>query len=126
MTKYCPQGDGAFDDWVASCPECGSTLTDTVPDDEFMRVPYDDRPPVLFQTVPNEIEASMLSSILRDANIPVMVRAGGPGMGAWASAATFEHALYVRAGDLDRAHEVVAEIEIVDEFDEFEDDDPDS
>src|SRR5665811_2631993 len=79
MTKYCPQGDGAFDDWVASCPECGSTLTDTVPDDEFMRQPYDDAPPVLFQTVPNEIEASMLSDILRDANIPVMVRAGGPG-----------------------------------------------
>lgn len=124
MTKYCPQGDGAFDDWVTSCPECGSTLTDTVPDDEFMRQPYEDAPPVLFQTVPNEIEASMLSDILRDANIPVMVRAGGPGLGAWASAATFEHALYVRQGDLDRALEVMSEIEIVEEFDDPEEDDP--
>jgi len=126
MTKYCPQGDGAFDDWVASCPECGSTLTDTVPDDEFMRQPYDDAPPVLFQTVPNEIEASMLSDILRDANIPVMVRAGGPGLGAWASAATFEHAIYVRNSDLERAREVISEIEIIEEFDDFEEDDPDS
>lgn len=124
MTKYCPQGDGAFDDWVASCPECGSTLTSIAPDDEFMRQPHDDAPPVLLQTVPNEIEAGMMSDILRDAAIPVMVRPGGPGLGAWASAATFEHAIYVRAGDLDRAREVLAEIQIVDDFEAY-DDDPD-
>src|SRR5690606_17347242 len=32
MTRYCPHGDGAFDDWVAQCPECGSSLVDTPPD----------------------------------------------------------------------------------------------
>ncbi len=126
MTKYCPQGDGAFDDWVASCPECGSTLTDTVPDDDFMRQPYDNGPPVVLQVVPNEVEAGMMSDILRDASIPVLVKPGGPGLGAWASAATFEHAIYVREGDLDRARDVLAEIQIVDDMEDFEEyDDPD-
>lgn len=126
MTKYCPEGDGAFDDWVTSCPECGSTLTDNVPDDAFMRQAYDSGPPVHLQTVPNEIEAGMLSSILRDASIPVLVRPGGPGLGAWASAATFEHAVYVRESDLDRAREVLSEIEVVDDLEDFEEyDDPD-
>ncbi len=126
MTKYCPEGDGAFDDWVTSCPECGSTLTDNVPDDSFMRQPYDGGPPVHLQTVPNEIEAGMLSSILRDASIPVLVRPGGPGLGAWASAATFEHAIYVRESDLERAREVLSEIEISEDMDDFEEyDDPD-
>jgi hypothetical protein len=38
----------------------------------------------------------------------VLVRPGGPGAGAWGSVATFEHGLYVREGDLERAREIIA------------------
>lgn len=70
----------------------------------------------------------MLKDILRDAGIPVLVRPGGPGLGAWASAATFEHAIYVREGDLERAREVLAEIEVLDDFDDYDtsDEEPDT
>lgn len=119
--RYCPQGDGAFDDWVAACPECGATLLD-VPGTEHDIEPDDDRPPVFLQMAPNEVEAGMTREILRDAGIPVLLRPEGPGIGAWASAATMQHAVYVRAADLDRARDILSEIEIV-EGDEWAFDD---
>lgn len=58
-------------------------------------------------TAPNEPEALMWASTLRDAGIAVMVKPGGPGAGAWASAATFVHDLYVHERDFDRARHLV-------------------
>jgi hypothetical protein len=118
MTRYCPHGDGAFDDWVASCPECGSTLVDTPPDPGELASDRDRATPAWLMTAPNEIEASLIAGRLRDAGIPVMLRPGGPGLGAWASALTFEHGVYVRSGDLDRARALLAEDA------ELDDDDP--
>jgi hypothetical protein len=123
MTRYCPNGDGAYDDWVASCPECGSTLVDTPPEPDRLEMAREHSTPVLLTTVPNEIEANLIAGILRDEDIPVMLRPGGPGFGAWASVSTFEHAVYVREVDLDRAREVLDEFEIVDEDGVFEDED---
>jgi hypothetical protein len=60
-------------------------------------------------TAPNEPIARMWEEMLRDAGIPALVQPGGPGAGAWASVATFEHNLYVRQEDLDRAREIVAD-----------------
>lgn len=111
MTRYCPQGDGAFDDWVAACPECGSTLVDTPPDPDALARDRERSTPAYLLTAPNEIEASMIAGRLRDAGIPVMLRPGGPGLGAWASALSFEHGVYVRAGDLDRARALLGEDE---------------
>lgn len=115
MTRYCPNGDGAFDDWVASCPECGSTLVDTPPDDEVLLDELAHNKPVWLTSVPNEIEANLVAGALRDAGLQVLVRPGGPGFGAWASVATFEHAIYVREADLDRARDILAENTGVDE-----------
>jgi hypothetical protein len=109
MTRYCPHGDGAFDDWVAACPECGSSLVNTPPDPYDIALDRERSAPAYLLTAPNEIEASLIAGRLRDAGIPVMVRPGGPGLGAWASAATFEHGLYVRAGDLDQARALLDE-----------------
>jgi hypothetical protein len=60
-------------------------------------------------TAPNEPIALMWQDMLRDAGIPALVRPGGPGAGAWGSVATFEHELYVRDEDLERARQIVAE-----------------
>ncbi len=117
MTRYCPHGDGAFDDWVGACPECGSSLVDTPPDPFEVALDRERSAPAYLLTAPNEIEASLVAGRLRDAGIPVMVRPGGPGLGAWASALTFEHGVYVRAGDLDRARELLA-----DDAEELDDD----
>lgn len=114
MTRYCPNGDGAFDDWVADCPECGSTLTDTPPDNARLNAPVDSNP-VFLVMAPNEIEANLIAGILREESIPVLLRPGGPGFGAWASAMTFEHAIYVRESDVERARSILEETTIGDD-----------
>ncbi len=98
MTKYCPEGDGAFDDEVTACPECGSLLVD----DEQEQFDGGARSPrvVWLATAPNEPEAQMWAETLRREGIPVFVRPGGPGVGAWASVASFENELFVRGRDL--------------------------
>lgn len=59
-------------------------------------------------TAPNEPIARLWEQVLQDSGIPVLVRPGGPGAGAWGSVATFEHGLFVREGDLERAREIIA------------------
>jgi hypothetical protein len=58
-------------------------------------------------TAPSEIEGMMWADAIRAEGISVMLRPGGPGAGAWASAATFEHAVYVREEDVSRARMVL-------------------
>lgn len=58
-------------------------------------------------TAPSEIEGMMWADAIRAEDISVMLRPGGPGAGAWASSATFEHALYVRRADVDAAREIL-------------------
>jgi hypothetical protein len=58
---------------------------------------------VLLTVAQSELEGMMLAGAVRDAGINVLMKAGGPGMGAWASAATFEHRLYVRQDRLEEA-----------------------
>ena len=58
-------------------------------------------------TAPSEIEGMMWRDAILAEGISVMLQPGGPGAGAWASSATFEHALYVRDEDFDEAREVL-------------------
>jgi len=60
-------------------------------------------------TAPNEPMARFWEDLLVDADIPVLVRPGGPGAGGWGSVAMFAHDLYVRRDDLARAREIVEE-----------------
>lgn len=69
---------------------------------------------VWLTTAPNEPIAQMWAADLRNENIPVMLKPGGPGFGAWASAATFEHEIFVRRTDYERARELLEELEDVD------------
>lgn len=62
---------------------------------------------VLLINVGSEVEALMLAHMLRDEGIQVLVRSSGPGAGAWASAATFDHSLFVRSDELERAQSVI-------------------
>jgi hypothetical protein len=62
-------------------------------------------------TAPNEPMARFWEQMLLDASIPTLVRPGGPGAGAWGSVATFEHELYVKRSDLERALAIIAEDE---------------
>ena len=59
-------------------------------------------------TAPNEPLARLWEQVLQEAGIPSLVRPGGPGAGAWGSVATFEHDIFVRESDLERAREIVA------------------
>lgn len=78
---------------------------------------------VWLTTAPNEPIAQMWADDLQTADIPVMLKPGGPGFGAWASAATFEHDLFVRRGDLERARELLADLDDVDFSAPVDDDD---
>jgi hypothetical protein len=58
-------------------------------------------------TAPNEPIARLWEQVLQESGIPALVRPGGPGAGAWGSVATFEHDIFVRRGDLERAREII-------------------
>jgi hypothetical protein len=107
MLRYCPAGDGAFDDWVDNCPECGRGLQDDPVDEGALS---DSDEIVWLITAPNEPEAQMWAAAVRAEDIPVFVRAGGPGVGAWASASSFEHDLLVKERDLIGARGIVREM----------------
>ena len=62
---------------------------------------------VLLTVAQSEVEGMMLADTVRSAGIQVLIKAGGPGMGAWASTATFEHRLYVRADRLEEARALI-------------------
>lgn len=62
---------------------------------------------VLLATAPSEIEGMMWADAIKAEGLQVMLRPGGPGAGAWASSATFEHALFVRENDLSAARQVL-------------------
>lgn len=104
MPRFCPAGDGQFDDWIESCPECGRKLTDTRPSPD--RSTSGPSGVVWLVTAPNEPEAQMWADTIRGEGIPVFVKAGGPGVGAWASASSFEHELFVRERDLLKARKI--------------------
>ena len=70
-----------------------------------------DDPVVYLATVPNEPLARMWADVLEEAGIRTMVKAVGPGIGAWASAATMEHELYVLRSQLPEAESVIRELE---------------
>jgi hypothetical protein len=70
-----------------------------------------DDPVVYLATAPNEPIAQLWVEILADAGIRAMMKPVGPGFGAWASAATFEHELYVLRSQFDEAEAVLAEVE---------------
>ena len=68
-----------------------------------------DSSPVRIVTVSTQIEAEMIREQLAQYDIPCMVRAGGPGVGAWASSATFEHDIFVPAPLASRARSLMGE-----------------
>lgn len=70
---------------------------------------------VLLTISPNEPLALMWAETLREAGIKTMLKPLGPGFGAWASAATLEHELYVLAADLEPARAIMAELDSEDE-----------
>ena len=107
MPRYCPAGDGAFDEGTERCPECGRSLVDREP----AIVAGIDDPIVYLATVPNEPLARMWADVLGDAGIRTMVKAVGAGIGAWGSAATLEHELFVLRSQLPEAEAVIRELE---------------
>lgn len=119
--RYCPAGDGAFEDWVARCPECGRSPRDEPPGEDAV-VGDDSSEIVWLMTAPNEPIAQMWAEDLRVAAIPVLLRPGGPGFGAWGSVAVFEHELYVRAADLPRARALLAELDATDAAEQDDED----
>jgi hypothetical protein len=62
---------------------------------------------VYLATAPSEVEGMMWANAIRSEGISVLLRPGGPGAGAWASAATFEHVLSVREEDFAAAQEIL-------------------
>ena len=63
---------------------------------------------LLVETAGSEVEAGWWKQALEEAGVRTLVRAGGPGAGAWASAATFEHQLFVLADQLELARKVLS------------------
>ncbi len=111
MTRYCPTGDGAFEDWVERCPGCGQALPVEPPvaPSRMTHQPVDEAV-VYLATAPNEPVAQLWLQVLEDEGIRAMAKPAGPGYGAWGSVATFEHELFVLRSAHDRASAVIADL----------------
>jgi hypothetical protein len=70
-----------------------------------------DDPIVYLATVANEPLANLYADVLQAAGIRSMAKPRGPGYGAWASAATLEHDLYVLRSRLAEAEAIVRDLE---------------
>ena len=68
-------------------------------------------PIVYLATVPNEPLARMYADVLEEAGIRTMVKAVGPGVGAWGSAFTLEHELYVLRSHHSEAEAIVRDLD---------------
>ena len=112
MTVYCPAGDGAFEDWVAVCPDCGRGVVAEPPIAEEPLPTRVDQPIVLLTRIPNEPLAQLTREVLAGEGIKVMLKPAGPGFGGWASAANLEHELYVLQSQADEAREILADFEL--------------
>lgn len=66
-----------------------------------------DDPIVFLATAPNEPLARLWADVLAEAGIRSLVKAVGPGVGAWASAATMEHELHVLRSRLPEARAIL-------------------
>ncbi|MDQ3045624.1 MAG: DUF2007 domain-containing protein [Chloroflexota bacterium] len=115
MVRYCPAGDGAFEDWVEHCPECGLNLEERSASQtttEPVRDQQDDTEPVVFlATAPNEPMAHLWRDVLNDEGIRSLAKAAGPGIGGWGTAFGMEHDLFVLESDLARSREILADLE---------------
>jgi hypothetical protein len=121
MVRYCPGGDGAFEDWVARCPDCGRTLQDEPPPEPTEAAKLEpisgDDPIVFLTSAPNEPLAQLFADVLRQEGIRSLLRPADPGFGAWASVATFTHELYVLKSQHDRAQDIIASLDDEDDAD---------
>ena len=80
-------------------------------DDAVRQSAVDDEPIVYAATAPNEPIARLWADVLGDEGIRAMLKAAGPGIGAWASAATLEHELHVLRPDVERARQIIQDLE---------------
>lgn len=119
MVKYCPGGDGPFEDWVERCPDCGRTLQADPPLEPSGRAkqPVRQGKIVFLTTIGNEPLARWSADILRQEGIEALVRASGAGIGAWGSAAMLSHDLFVLESDRERALEILDSLEDGDDED---------
>lgn len=69
-----------------------------------------DDPIVLLDTAPNEPLAQWWAAVLDEAGIRSLVKAVGPGVGAWASAAMLEHELHVLRSRLPEARAILQDL----------------
>lgn len=70
-----------------------------------------DDPIVYLATVANEPLAALWAEVLEEAGIRTMRKPTGPGFGAWASAVTLEHDLYVLRSQLAEAEAIIRELQ---------------
>ena len=95
MSLHCPAGHGPFEAWAEWCPECGALLVGR-------------EPIVHLATAPNEIVAQLWRQELERAGIRTLAKNLGPGFGGFGTTLPLEHAVYVRAPDLERARALIA------------------
>lgn len=69
-----------------------------------------DDPIVFLATAPNEPLARLWADVLAEAGIRSLVKPIGPGVGAWASAATLEHEIHVLRSRLPEARAVLEDL----------------
>jgi len=112
MTRYCPRDGGTFEDWVTTCPDCGTTLVADRPAAPAPTRTFDPSDRIVsVARVANEPLAQLWRQVLADEGIRGVVKPSGPGFGGWGSVANLEHELLVLESTLPRARRILHELQ---------------
>ena len=103
---FCPECRDEFQDWVKVCPDCNVALVKELPPLP-KKEKKKDEPLAYIASAPNEMIAGMWSDILKEQDIPCLVRRSGLKVAMYP---TYDERceLYVLASKAEKAKEIIA------------------
>jgi hypothetical protein len=108
---YCPKCREEFQDWVTTCPDCGVSLVDILPEPPVPELGPKEEPSkeplVHVATVPSEQEAMMWAGVLEEEGIHSLVKGRDWYMRAAIPFYPSNHEIHVVASQAEKAKKIL-------------------
>jgi hypothetical protein len=104
---HCPRCHHEFQDWVKTCPDCGSCLVSALPVPEAVGRDEGHEPLVHIATASDEVLASMWKEVLEDEGIRCMVKRDDLAAATFALTWNTQCEIHVLASDAEKTKEIL-------------------
>ena len=104
---YCPKCRDEFQDWVKTCPDCGSCLVSDLPAHERVERDKGHEPLVHIATAPDEVTAALWKQVLEDDGIRCLVRRDDLAVAMYALPWNMQCEIHVLASESEKAKEIL-------------------